>query len=431
METTTIEKFPAGKLGAARTALADAYKKLVKASARAGTTAPSAPELTVTATATVIACDVCKSEGDFAGTDCTEIKGCTGVNLARKVLTLEVTMDRPCLAGWELLAVVEPLDGGNLIKAVPGAAIEGFSFDAWRTSDLTCNHCNSRRHRLETFLVRADGTDPNIAAGTVREVGRNCLAAFLGGVSPATMVWRLTLAKIVRELGEEGGGGGYRDSSVDPEEFMVWAAAVMRKDGWVSKAVARDSDRTATATQASYLMTPPWSGNERAAWKKAREEYAPTDDDKARTEMVREWAKNLTPTPTSEYETNLSLVAKQDVIEASHTGILASAFSAYDRAMGYELERKRQAEGKSTSKHVGIVGKRAEMTMTVERVATFETAYGTSHMHVMRDAEGNCLVWKTGSVCMKVGEVVTGKCTVKKHTDYKGTAQTELTRCAF
>lgn len=124
-------------------------------------------------------------------------------------------------------------------------------------------------------------------------------------------------------------------------------------------------------------------------------------------------------------------MANQTVTFPKHTGILASAVQARARALGQDLIRKREQENRAASKHVGVIGERVSFALTVERVADVDTQYGTLHIHTLRDVDGNALVWKTASKRLEVGAAVTGKCTVKKHADWKGEAQTELARCNF
>lgn len=68
--------------------------------------------------------------------------------------------------------------------------------------------------------------------------------------------------------------------------------------------------------------------------------------------------------------------------------------------------------------------------------------YGTTHyIYIMKDANGNVLVWKTSTTlvfddgenmdCIRKGDTMTIRGTVKEHSEYKGVKQTVLTRCKF
>lgn len=81
------------------------------------------------------------------------------------------------------------------------------------------------------------------------------------------------------------------------------------------------------------------------------------------------------------------------------------------------------------SDYFGSVGQRIEVTITVEKVMTFDGYYGTSNMHLMRDTEGHLFVWTTASKRWEEGSVKTIKGTIKEHKLYRNAKQTVLTRC--
>lgn len=96
-------------------------------------------------------------------------------------------------------------------------------------------------------------------------------------------------------------------------------------------------------------------------------------------------------------------------------------------------ENIRKAE-ESTSRHVGNIGERIEINVHIDRV--FESEFRvhggewgsrSSYMYLMHDAEGN--IYKWSSSCYYVeGEDVKLRATVKDHIEYRGVAQTVITR---
>ncbi len=433
-ETTLIENFPAGRLTAAREALAAVQARLVKAAAKAGAAVPEAPALVVVAERTVARCTSCRQlspasklgDGGVAmcGLDTEETAMCMGMMIGYKVVDLEVTIGRPALAGWEFLAVIEPMTGGNLVKRVPGSDT-GFDLTAYRTgSAVTCDHCNTVRARSETFVVKSDGTDPNIPTGTVKKVGRNCLEVFLGGKSAAAILARLGFADAVRAAGDgEGGGGGYTDPVFAPLEVLEWTVAVVAKDGWVSKKVADIQQKESTSSTVSYLLCPP-NPMEYRKWIAARDSYRPTADQVVTAAAVLAWTLALEG--KSDYEYSLKLLAGEAVITTSKFGFVCSAVSAYERALGREVARKKVA---ATSKHLGAVGDKIVVTVTVEKVIDIDGQYGVTHLHKMVDGEGNVVTWKASNERLDVGKTVTLLGTVKAHNEWQGVAETALTRC--
>lgn len=85
---------------------------------------------------------------------------------------------------------------------------------------------------------------------------------------------------------------------------------------------------------------------------------------------------------------------------------------------------------KPTSGHVGEVGKRAEYTATIKAIPSWDGHYGVTYCHIMTDADGNIIIWKTASGFDNAGkgDTVRFKATVKEHTERDGEKQTIVTR---
>ena len=97
--------------------------------------------------------------------------------------------------------------------------------------------------------------------------------------------------------------------------------------------------------------------------------------------------------------------------------------------------RQAQEAMRAASQHVGEVGQRLAVAVTVERISTyaraqFGAAWKTETVYIvtMRDDAGNALVSKSPSFCPEKGASLTIKATVKTHTDFRGEAQTDLAR---
>lgn len=98
------------------------------------------------------------------------------------------------------------------------------------------------------------------------------------------------------------------------------------------------------------------------------------------------------------------------------------------------IDEKRVALApKSESEYVGEVGKKIEAEVVFEKKIVFETHYtyyGETNYILKFKANGNVLVWKTGSWQeLEEGKTYKVKGTVKEQTEYKGEKQTVLTRC--
>lgn len=99
------------------------------------------------------------------------------------------------------------------------------------------------------------------------------------------------------------------------------------------------------------------------------------------------------------------------------------------------------------SKHIGTIGSKITAEVTLINEYCFDNHFGyrttKNYIYTMKDDEGNILVWKTTSNLVSWNEAkeedeaifkgdrmqISG--TVKEHGEYKGTAQTVLSRCKF
>ena len=301
MTTHLIKNFPAHKVDDARHALDIAHARIVRAAAKVGQAAPEHPGLFVVAERVRSRCRACKNTVDGfppATHNCSRSgSNEPGAWVSIALVDIELTAGRPALAGWDFLAAVEPLEGGNLIRQVPGAEVAEGELAAWSTGAIACDHCQAKRRRTETFIVRADGTDTAVPAGTYKQVGRQCVAAFLGGKSAASIVAQLGWPDVVRSIGDVDGEGGWGSSEAeqfDPAVFLALTAAVIRLDGWMSRGAALSTEGRATVDHVLTLLTPPFM-DPRGDWARDRARCQPNAEDIERGAAALAWAVALKP----------------------------------------------------------------------------------------------------------------------------------------
>ena len=81
--------------------------------------------------------------------------------------------------------------------------------------------------------------------------------------------------------------------------------------------------------------------------------------------------------------------------------------------------------------YVGTVGEREVFELTIVKTITMDGYYGTSTMHVMKDANENTFIWNTSTKTLEVNKTYRMKGTIKEHKEYRGVKQTVLTRCTI
>ena len=337
---------------------------------------------------------------------------------------VEVVGEAPKFAGWTFVASLDLLDGGTMLRAVPGETVP----TAYRTATPGCDHCRLTRNRLKHYLLRHD-------SGEHKQVGSSCLKDFLGHEDPgklARLAQYLSDALSLAEAADvepgdhefSNGAGGGRSHLINLETFLAYVAAEIRAYGWVSRKMVDESvDRkTSTATMALSAMFPlPGRG-------RSDRDVLPVEADYVEARATIEWAQAL-PENGTDYEHNLRVVAASPALDFKHTGLTASAVAGYQR----EQERLRLAKRQAArpSQHFGEIGKRAEFVLEVLGSKILDGGqWGPTELWKFVDAQGNEAAWFStrAGAGLAVGKTYRVKATVKKHEHYSGRAQTTLTR---
>jgi hypothetical protein len=337
------------------------------------------------------------------------------------VVDVELLGEAPTVPGFALLATIEHTPAGNILRQVPTEGLAEWNLAAYREVAANCDHCNVARRRNDTFLVH------ELETGDVKQIGRTCLKDYMGGVDPHAMVAladAFTECMVAVDGDREFDYGANGPAGSDLAEFLVYVAASIRLNGWTSRGNARRYDTVATADDAMGALWD-WTG------KHPNGKPTAADVDVARNALtfVTEELEGL-GSKRNDYQHNLWVIIQGGVVESKHGGFAASIVSYHTRAVERFVQDRLQAAKAADSEHVGTPKQRLTFRATVERKSWFEGRYGVTHIYKFRDSKGNALTWfASRDQELTVGDVVALTGTVKKHDDYKGEAQTVLTRC--
>lgn len=340
---------------------------------------------------------------------------------------------------WRLAAVVTPTDGGLVTTHAPGAPV----VPADVIGDGTrCDHCECRRHRIETFAV-VDG------AGAFRMVGRNCVRAYLG-VDPARWAAYLTGYAAAlntddddREPRDYAPGAGARWTD-DVHRVLAAALFILRERGAYFK---RDPDgkrpTPSTSSEAADLLDPypvlralsQCGAHAEAARLLARVRAFEVDSANAMRALdARRWAASVNA-GTSPLDADMRAIASTGCVPPRSFGTTCWMAAAYLRANGELGEAKRDRPVR-TDAHVGAEGERVDLPgCTVVHASQHDTAYGTSTLLVGYTADGRrwkCWYSGSGDVPAK-GQRCDVRATIKANgtDDRDGTKVSTLTRAKF
>lgn len=352
-----------------------------------------------------------------------------------QVTHITVNGQAPKLDGWLFVATIQHGEHGNIIHSVPGTEFDATPF---REVSSNCDHCKTFRRRNDTYIVQHDD-------GRVMQVGRNCLKDFTGHKSPEAVArWAelLSVFVLANNYDPDMVGGGREFRAVSLVNFLAQTIHEIGANGWLSKTVARDQGRAehATATQVWGVLFMTSSEEERIIRDEGRAFLdslfaTEADAEKARDTLERA-VKYFDDADDSgitlgDYEWKLRMVVQSNSVDYRTSGLAASIVPWMERMIGREMARRKRAERSANSQYIGNVKERREFKgVTIEHVFDSEGQYGWTHFHVMTDAGGNCLTWRSSTRRLDPGSTVDLKGTIKDHTEYRGTKQTVLTRCA-
>jgi len=321
--------------------------------------------------------------------------------------------------GWTFVATIQHTEEGNIIRKVGNAEIP----TQYRTVTNLCEHCNTNRNRKDTYVLSHED-------GSYKQVGRNCLADFFGhdALMYAERAQYLTDIDALGESMEDemgfGGGGG---PAYDPlEVYLAYVAECIKLDGWMSRGKARDlgMDGCATCEVALKHLHPRLAGPQYKFMFRT-----PTEESQKLADSAIEWASEIEGEEIPDYLHNIRTIARRMVYEGRDMGLAASIVAAYQRHLSTLRWKELQAKRAEVAAHVGNVGDRIRVKVVVEKVIQCYSMYGTIHLHIMSDNDGNVFVWFSSAGAYETGAELVLKGTIKKHDERNGVKQNVLTRC--
>lgn len=323
--------------------------------------------------------------------------------------------------GWKVLGCVKDVSG------IRQAYFNDTEL-AKQYIDITltrCDHCHTKRNRKSVCVVRHED-------GREMIIGTTCLKEFTCGLDGSLCTEILNMydemlhmnihhKAFIIDLDAKDMKSRYDGCCVymdNVEHIASIACALIDKYGFVSSGTAM------------YYETPTWRLIKDFERHLRAGDCELTDKQKTFAHDAVQWCANLTD---NEIETNfmfnLHRICEAGLCTSEHYAMVTSLIPAYKKALGKILRKK-----EATSEWISEEGKRISMSLKLIADVPYSAfnAFGeyTKHMIQFEDENGNILVWFTTTNPQKeIGSTITVTGTVKRHSEYKGTKQTELTRC--
>lgn len=315
---------------------------------------------------------------------------------------------------WEFIATIEHSKPINIIRSFrPEVEIP----ESYYTADTRCDHCNTKRNRKDTYLIR------NTITGEFKQVGKTCLKDFTHGLSAeavaAYVSWFDELIK-----GEQPTPGFKHYYSV--AEVLQYAVEAVRLYGYTKTYSEGVSTQDIVREQMFQLR----------GWKdRVKEDGYDVDHrgNKEKVEQILTWVPSLAD--EFGYNTNLKAVCLKECCENRDFGLICSAVAVYNREMERKARQEFNRRADEKSVWVGAEGDRIELhDLHVRLLTSWDTQFGYTYLYKLTAPDGNIFTWKTGKWLGDSEEIsnntrVSLKGTVKGHNEYRGVMQTELTRC--
>lgn len=308
--------------------------------------------------------------------------------------------------GYSVVAKVEHLDGGNVVRVIGGVEhkIE------WNELKPRCEHCGGNHGQRTTFIVRDE-------AGNDKQVGRTCLKDYCG-IDPKHIGWAYELRDIILDM--------------EPERYDFTNHAV----AYAYSTVGMLALALRVKRQYGYVKSDEPNSNKERLIELARRNERPTEDEENQASEMMNVIKNLDANDAFQYMlNNVRTLAMSGYCKASHLGYIAYAPVAYERYQkAQEREKARQEEQKAernVSEYVGEVGQRITVDVeSMKLVTSWETQWGYTYLYKIVDAAGNVLVW-FASKTIDEAKAKKVKATIKDHSERDGVKQTVVTRCSI
>lgn len=320
--------------------------------------------------------------------------------------------------GWKFIAAVEHTNKGNIINAACDIEVPA----RYYTSAPICEHCNCSRHRKDTYIVMNEET------GEFKQVGKSCLRDFTHGMS-AEAVAEYTAAFETLIEGEAPYTGCHIQRYIKTEEYLRYVAETVRHFGYTKN----DEGVRGTSKRAlDYYGIDNGFNYIRECRAQYEAEMLSASFNAESAEAASLCTSALAwlsqQTEDNNYMHNLKVACALEYTSFKNLGILASLFPTYNRELARQTKIRKEAEAAAMSKHVGTIGQRIEFKVaTVACITSWETQWGVTKVFKITDTEGNVYTWKTSNWLPDSIDTIKG--TVKEHKEFRGTKQTELTRC--
>lgn len=330
------------------------------------------------------------------------------------------------LGAWKVLGKLEPFGDGRIAFAASDDPGENAQLGAYREAEPCCEHCNKKRQRKDTYVVRHTET------GETKQIGSTCLEDFTG-IDPAKVLFLAQVYGVFKTIDdsfEHFMHGKGADHGVRPVDFLRDALfAAEWQGGFISAKRAKEELLTPTYVHARDLAD---LLRRDGLWNRYRESK---DRLLASAQRVIDWWTALEPTSEFERTTQQIVTAESLPFENKYLAFATASIPAMDRALAKAAAQAARAA--HPSEHVGSPGEKMQQAMRLTGQHGFETQFGWSYFVNFVDVEGNKYSWRTANPPQAFLDVdakskwFDGRFKIKAHDDYRDEKITLISHVKF
>lgn len=281
-----------------------------------------------------------------------------------------------------------------------------------------CEQCNVKHERTITFFV--------LSNGKMTQIGRNCLAKYIGIDSEFIIKEAEFYASLEDELTQNS---THRKEVYLPLEKVLAIAHIYQTEyGYTTKTQSSEFVKPTAGLVREYFVNARFSNDE---YKRINSLLFSDKKYYHFANEVKKYLLTLEETD-NEFLHNLYVIAENGYCSYKSLAIACYAVELYRKMMEKEAEQKREY----TNKFYGTIGdkftKNNPLVVTlVKQSNIFHTQYGSFQYFTFCDNDGHLFQWKTGVQDLTINNTYSLTGTIKDHeyNEYLKANVTVLTRC--
>lgn len=335
-------------------------------------------------------------------------------------------------------------DDENVFKIYNYEAVEKLGIEKIKTLPCNCDHCNSKRRRKVTYLIKLNDEEKII------QVGRTCMKEYTSvyNINSVLNMYDL-LEDLEEQICREPFGAEREEYFFNTIDILLLVKEEVEKNGYISGRKAMENNRLVPTSKVILHDIYNEHAIEELQSKKEYDKNISKEiediEEKINYILNYDYAKYIINVKYSHYTEeerkaefrssfNFKLFeavgnkyCKPDVVP-----VLSAFFISYNLLVENKEKIDLKEKNALESKYYGEVKEKIEIDVELTNCKSFVSYYGynnTNYIYTFKK-DNYTFVWIT-SKCLdiEVGEKIKLKGTIKEHNEFNDIKQTVLTRC--